>query len=72
MFSSNFDVIGFESSAMRTKKKKVIVGCENVHISLVLIGFSDIRGDPWDPGEKQGWSWAVWTNPQEGYRSWKT
>ena len=45
---------------------------ENVNISLVLIGFSDIRGDPWDPGEKQGRSWAVWTSPQEGYRSWKT
>ena len=58
MFSSNFDVIGFESSAMKTKKK-VIVECENVYISLVLIGFSDIRGDPWDPEEKQGRSWAV-------------
>ena len=45
MFSSNFDVIGFESSAMKTKKK-VIVGCENVHISLVLIGFSGIQGGP--------------------------
>ena len=71
MFSSIFDVIGFGSSAMKTEKK-VIMECENVHISLVLICFSDIRDDPWNPGKKQGRSWAVWTSPQEGYRSWKT
>ena len=53
MFSSIFDVIGFGSSGMKTKKNG-IVGCEYMHIMLVLIGFSEMQGGPWDPGVNQG------------------
>ena len=58
MFSSIFDVIGFGSSAMKTKKNG-IVGCEYMHIMLVLIRFSEMQGGPWDPGVNQGRPWAV-------------
>ena len=41
------------------------MGCEYVHISLVLIGFSEMRGNPWDPGVNQGRPWAVRSGPRQ-------